>query len=174
MSRTNQRLVRRMQKEIMQLREEKQTEGIRVFVPENIMSEWVAYIRGPSDSQYEGCIYRVTIKIVPEYPFKPPQVLFRTGCWHPNIGVNGHVCLDILTMERWAPSLTLFKILQSLQSLLTDADPTSPLNAEAAREWRVGKAHEDWTAYRANVLAREKIGYVEDREFDPEKPVAVG
>jgi ubiquitin-conjugating enzyme E2 D/E len=175
MSRTNPRLMRRMAKEMDQLRKEKQSVGIKVIVPENVLSEWHAYIQGPPGTPYDGCVYHITLRVAPEYPFRPPQVMFKTSCWHPNIGVNGHVCLDILTAERWAASLTILKVLQSVQSLLDDADPTSPLNAEAAREWRFGKCHDNWEPYRAHVLQYEKTGRVVDelREFDGEASVAM-
>ncbi|KAI7745386.1 hypothetical protein M8C21_011099, partial [Ambrosia artemisiifolia] len=35
------------------------------------------------------------------YPFNPPEVIFDSDSFHPNIGVNGNICcLDILE-ENW-------------------------------------------------------------------------
>lgn len=45
--------------------------------PENILV-WVALIRGPKDTDYEGGIYLVEIHLNPEYPLKASQIMMRT------------------------------------------------------------------------------------------------
>jgi ubiquitin-conjugating enzyme E2 D/E len=66
------------------------------------------------------------------YPFKPPQVYFKTKVFHPNINAQGGICLDILK-DQWSPALMLSKVLLSISSLLTDANPKDPLVPEIAR-----------------------------------------
>jgi Ubiquitin-conjugating enzyme len=55
------------------------------------------------------------------------QITFLTPCWHPNVDEHGNICLDILK-EKWSAAYSVLSILQSLQSLLGDANPDSPLN----------------------------------------------
>jgi ubiquitin-conjugating enzyme E2 D/E len=66
------------------------------------------------------------------YPFKPPKVAFKTKVFHPNINAQGGICLDILK-DQWSPALSIAKVLLSISSLLTDANPKDPLVPEIAR-----------------------------------------
>ena len=52
--------------------------------------------------------------------------------YHPNIYPDGSLCLDIIG-ERWNPTFTMGTLLASIQSLLSDPNPDSPANPEAAR-----------------------------------------
>ncbi|KAH0487893.1 MAG: uncharacterized protein KVP18_002171 [Porospora cf. gigantea A] len=45
---------------------------------------------------------------------------------------DGSICLDILQTQ-WSPVYDVAAILTSIQSLLTDPNPNSPANQEAAR-----------------------------------------
>ncbi|XP_016452917.1 SUMO-conjugating enzyme UBC9 isoform X2 [Nicotiana tabacum] len=67
---------------------------------------WEATIIGPPDSPYAGGMFLVTIHFLPDYPFKPPKIAFRTKVFHPNINSNGSLCLDVLK-EQWSPALTI-------------------------------------------------------------------
>jgi ubiquitin-conjugating enzyme E2 A len=59
---------------------------------------------------------------------------FTTKMFHPNIYSNGEICLDIL-QNQWSPIYDISAILTSVQSLLTDPNPNSPANSEAAQLW---------------------------------------
>jgi len=83
---------------------------------------WQSTIMGPKDSPYEGGIFFLNIHFPTDYPFKPPKVQFTTRLYHCNVNNNGSICLDIL-QSQWSPALTISKVLLSVCSLLTDANP---------------------------------------------------
>jgi ubiquitin-conjugating enzyme E2 D/E len=98
--------------------------------------KWGGVIIGPSDCPYAGGVFQLKINFPVDYPFKPPNVAFTTKIYHPNIGVSGAICLDILK-SNWSPALTINKVLLSICSLLTDPNPADPLvpDIATAREW---------------------------------------
>jgi ubiquitin-conjugating enzyme (huntingtin interacting protein 2) len=71
---------------------------------------------------------------------------FDTKVYHPNISSQtGAICLDILK-DNWTPVLTLKTSLISLQSLLFDAQPNDPQDAEVAKHYIADRKSFDATA----------------------------
>ncbi|PRP74093.1 hypothetical protein PROFUN_08717 [Planoprotostelium fungivorum] len=107
--------------------------------------EWVSTIMGPSGSPYEGGIFFLDVNFPKDYPFKPPKVVFRTRIYHCNINSGGAICLDILK-DNWSPALTISKVLLSICSLLSDANPADPLVSNIATEYINDRKKHDKTA----------------------------
>ena len=105
-------------------------------VDEKDMFHWTATIPGPAESPYEGGLFVLDIHFPIDYPFKPPKITFKTKVYHPNINSSGSICLDILGQSQWTPALTLFKVLLSLSSLLTDPNPNDPLDSTIAHMYK--------------------------------------
>jgi len=109
------------------------------------MFHWQATIMGPDESPYQGGVFFLNIHFPTDYPFKPPKVTFTTRIYHPNINSNGSICLDILK-DQWSPALTISKVLLSISSLLTDANPDDPLVPEIANIYKTDRAKYEATA----------------------------
>ena len=109
------------------------------------MYDWVATMRGPEGSPYENGTFFLDIHFPNDYPFKPPKVTFRTRVYHCNVTSSGQICLDILK-DQWSPALTISKVLLSIGSLLTDANPSDPLVQSIATEYVHNRERHDQTA----------------------------
>ncbi|CAI8040863.1 Ubiquitin-conjugating enzyme E2-24 kDa [Geodia barretti] len=107
--------------------------------------EWAGSIMGPADSVYEGGKFLLEMKFPPDYPFKPPQILFKTRIYHCNINSQGMVCLDIL-QDQWTPALNVGKVLLSLTCLLQSCNPNDPLVGSIAAQYLNDKEKHDHTA----------------------------
>jgi ubiquitin-conjugating enzyme E2 A len=99
-------------------------------VDDNLFS-WAATITGPVDSPWDGGIFNLTMDFSDEYPNVPPKVKFLSKVFHPNVYVDGNICLDILRTQ-WSPTYDVCGLLVSIQSLLADPNPNSAANPEAA------------------------------------------
>jgi len=130
------------------------------LVDDSNLYEWEILIIGPPDTLYEGGIFKARLTFPPEFPLLPPKMRFITPMWHPNIYLDGLVCISILHApgddqygyedagERWMPVQSIESILLSVISLLSSEKPNldSPANVDAAKEVRT-----DFPAYKKKV-----------------------
>ena len=61
---------------------------------------WEAIIFGPVDTPFEDGTFKLSLEFSEEYPSKAPLVKFISKMFHPNVYVDGGICLDILQV-RW-------------------------------------------------------------------------
>jgi len=87
----------------------------------------------PDEGFYRNGQFIFSFKIGAGYPHEPPKVKCETKVYHPNIDLEGNVCLNILR-EDWKPVLTINSIVYGLQYLFLEPNPEDPLNKEAALE----------------------------------------
>eukprot|EP00093_Oithona_nana_P004166 04166.XXX_155848_156459_1 [CDS] Oithona nana genome sequencing. len=92
----------------------------------------------PDEGFYRGGKFTFSFKIGPNYPHEPPKVKCTNKVYHPNIDLEGNVCLNILR-EDWKPVLTVNAIVYGLQYLFLEPNPEDPLNKEAAHELQNNK-----------------------------------
>jgi ubiquitin-protein ligase len=102
--------------------------------------EGIACVFGPKDTPYEDCPMFYTFQMPSTYPFDPPKVQFKTyhkaARFHPNMYVEGKVCLSILHTwagPKWASTMRVSTVLVTLQSLM-DTDPLLHEPGFATRE----------------------------------------
>lgn len=107
----------RLQTELMQIMTSP-APGVSAFpsADGNLLS-WTATIEGPDDTPYAGLTLKLSLSFPTNYPFEPPEVLFKTPIYHPNFDFSGRICLDILK-DKWTASYNIQSVLLSLQSLL--------------------------------------------------------
>ncbi|BFU22803.1 ubiquitin-conjugating enzyme family protein [Entamoeba histolytica HM-1:IMSS-B] len=136
--------MRRIQKELREIQQDPPCNCSAGPVGDDIF-HWTATITGPDDSPYQGGLFFLDVHFPVDYPFKAPRVTFMTKVYHPNINKNGVICLDILK-DQWSPALTLSRVLLSISSLLTDPNPSDPLDPEVANVLRANKKQFEDTA----------------------------
>ena len=112
--------------------QDNEDEGVLATPHEDDIMIWDCIMFGPENSVWENGVFKLEMKFTEEYPNKPPHVLMKTKVFHPNFYVNGEICIDILK-DQWSPIYDIKSILTSIQSLLTDPNPLSPANVEAAK-----------------------------------------
>ncbi|XP_032827163.1 ubiquitin-conjugating enzyme E2 C [Petromyzon marinus] len=95
---------------------------------------WIGTITGPKGTVYDGLRYKLSLEFPSGYPYNAPSVHFVTPCYHPNVDLQGNICLDILK-EKWSALYDVRTILLSIQSLLGEPNNESPLNVHAAQLW---------------------------------------
>lgn len=81
----------------------------------------------PDEGFYRGGRFTFHFKIGTNYPYDPPKVKCENKVYHPNIDLDGNVCLNILR-EDWKPVLTINSIVYGLQYLFLEPNPEGEPN----------------------------------------------
>jgi ubiquitin-conjugating enzyme E2 D/E len=135
----------RIQRELADLRKDPPSNCTAGPINEHDLFKWEGMIFGPTETPYQGGVFKVLIHFGADYPFKPPHIQFTTKIYHPNINGAGAICLDILKSQ-WSPALTISKVLLSISSLLCEANPDDPLVPDIAHQYRTNRVLYDNTA----------------------------
>ncbi|CAN6195531.1 unnamed protein product, partial [Urochloa humidicola] len=149
----NSNLPRRIIKETQRLLSEP-APGISASPSEENMRYFNVMILGPSQSPYEGGVFKLELFLPEEYPMAPPKVRFLTKIYHPNIDKLGRICLDILK-DKWSPALQIRTVLLSIQALLSAPNPDDPLADNVAKHWKANEIEavetaKEWTRVYAS------------------------
>lgn len=137
--------IRRLQRELENISQDPSGNISAYPENDNNLFKWRAILIGPPGTVYEGGVFNIRLFFPDEYPFRPPKVKFLTKIYHPNINLNGDICLDILR-GRWTPALTVRTVLLSICSLLDKPNPDDPLMPEIATLYRTNRSRYDQLA----------------------------
>ena len=122
----NKRLVKDIQ---TMMSDEMSSLGVYYSYNEANMRKGAAMLFGSDETPYADCPLFFSVDVPADYPFSSPVVLITssdgTTRLHPNLYVNGKVCLSILgtyTGPSWASTLNIGSVFKSIMSLL-DKNP---------------------------------------------------
>ncbi|MHA2493881.1 MAG: ubiquitin-conjugating enzyme E2 [Candidatus Hodarchaeales archaeon] len=133
-------------------------EQISWQLKERDLARYELRIHGRKGTPYAGGIWKITIDLPPEYPFKPPIVNFRVPIWHPNIAIGdmrwkwgSNVCLSLVNWNNqgkpggWKETITLPSVVEHIEMMLDVfpgdgefpeylVDPKDPFNKDAGEQ----------------------------------------
>ena len=102
---------------------------------EDIMNFEVFIDLSKEDCMWRGGKYKFTVAVSNNYPHDAPKCHCHTQIYHPNIDMQGNVCLNILRAD-WKPVLGINAVILGLIYLFIEPNPNDPLNKEAAELMR--------------------------------------
>ncbi|OMP88966.1 NEDD8-conjugating enzyme UBC12, partial [Diplodia seriata] len=114
----------------------------------------------PDEGMYKGGRFNFNFAINQNFPHDPPKVKCTQKIYHPNIDLEGNVCLNILR-EDWKPVLNLNAVIVGLQFLFLEPNASDPLNKEAAEDLKSNRE-----GFKRNVRASMTGGQVRGQTFD--------
>lgn len=136
----------------------------------------------PDEGMYQKGTFDFSFAINQNFPHDPPKVKCVQKIYHPNIDLEGNVCLNILR-EDWKPVLNLNAVIvglqvrrspaasksridlpytdQGSQFLFLEPNASDPLNKEAAEDL---KNHRE--IFKSNVRTSMAGGAVKSERYD--------
>lgn len=135
----------------------------------------------PDEGMYRTGRFTFTFDINQNFPHDPPKVRCKEKIYHPNIDLEGKVCLNILR-EDWKPVLNLNAVIVGLQVrhgvggslglavlltfwclqfLFLEPNASDPLNKEAAEDLRQNRE-----GFKRNVRTAMGGGSVKGQVYD--------
>ncbi|TKA66420.1 NEDD8-conjugating enzyme UBC12 [Cryomyces minteri] len=114
----------------------------------------------PDEGLYKGGRFVFSFAINQNFPHDPPKVKCTQKIYHPNIDLDGNVCLNILR-EDWKPVLNLNAVIVGLQFLFLEPNASDPLNKEAAEDLKGNRE-----GFKRNVRASMGGGAVRGQTYE--------
>jgi ubiquitin-conjugating enzyme E2 M len=114
----------------------------------------------PDEGLYKSGTFNFSFAISQNFPHEPPKVKCKEKIYHPNIDLEGNVCLNILR-EDWKPVLNLNAVIVGLQFLFLEPNAQDPLNKDAANDLQ-----QDRDRFRRNVRSAMGGGSVRGETFE--------
>lgn len=126
--------------------------------PSNIFNFVLSIV--PQEGFYKMGLFKFTVEINENFPIDPPKIRCMQKIYHPNIDLDGNICLNILR-EDWSPVLNLNSVIIGLNFLFLEPNPNDPLNKEAANVLAKNK-----NIFASNVKVAMRGGSVDGERYD--------
>ncbi|KAJ5818059.1 ubiquitin-conjugating enzyme/RWD-like protein [Penicillium riverlandense] len=114
----------------------------------------------PDEGMYKGGVFHFSFAVNQNFPHDPPKVKCTQKIYHPNIDLEGNVCLNILR-EDWKPVLNLNAVIVGMQFLFLEPNASDPLNKEAADDLRTNR-----DTFKRNVRSSMAGGSVRSVSYE--------
>ncbi|KAI9885969.1 MAG: general negative regulator of transcription subunit 5 [Watsoniomyces obsoletus] len=112
----------------------------------------------PDEGFYKGGRFKFTFTINQNFPHDPPKVKSTQKIYHPNIDLDGNVCLNILR-EDWKPVLNLNAVIVGLQFLFLEPNASDPLNKDASEDLTSNR--EGFKRHVRNAMGGGNVGGIQ-------------
>lgn len=110
-------IIRRVVKEMQELVSQP-PEGIKVNINDDDVTDIQAFIDGPAGTPYASGMFKIKLVLGKDFPQGPPKAFFLTKIFHPNVSLNGEICVNTLKKD-WKPDLGIKHILLVSKLFLT-------------------------------------------------------
>uniref|UniRef100_H3ACD7 Ubiquitin conjugating enzyme E2 S n=1 Tax=Latimeria chalumnae TaxID=7897 RepID=H3ACD7_LATCH len=117
---------------------------------------------------YAGGVFRMKLVLGKDFPAVPPKGYFLTKIFHPNVGSNGEICVNVLKRD-WKAELGIRHVLLTIKCLLIHPNPESALNEEAGR-----LLLENYEEYASRARLLTEIHALSSASKDPGDPCSSG
>lgn len=114
----------------------------------------------PDSGYHVGGRFDFECTIPGEFPNAAPEFRCVQKIYHPNIDMEGHVCLNILRND-WKPTLTLQLVFAGILHLFLQPNPNDPLNKVAAND--LAKYPDQFARHVQDAMCG---GYIGSNKFD--------
>ncbi|VEU22641.1 DEKNAAC103585 [Brettanomyces naardenensis] len=114
----------------------------------------------PNEGYYTNGVFHFECQVPEDYPNKAPEFRCIERIYHPNIDLDGHVCLNILRND-WKPTLTLQLVFAGILHLFLHPNANDPLNKDAAND--LSKFPDRFARHVQQSMIG---GYVGEQKFD--------
>jgi ubiquitin-conjugating enzyme E2 M len=104
---------------------------IKTNTGQDDLQNFTVILTPTEESYWHGAVYPFAFTVPDNFPMEPPKVHCGETIYHPNIDLDGNVCLNILRKD-WSAVLTINHIIYGLETLFADPNPEDPLNRDAA------------------------------------------